>query len=156
MSEQQETKQKNSQKKFINIENKEKIKLTDSEQYISPYITFDITPIAKPRMTQRDKWKKRDIVVKYWKYKDNLKWLCLLNKWIPQDELDVEFILPMPKYWSETKKISMNGQPHKQRPDLDNLVKGFQDALLKEDSHIHTYLKTKKEWGRLGQIKVKR
>lgn len=49
----------------------------------------------------------------------------------------------------------MNKQPHKSRPDLDNLVKGFKDALLKEDSHIHKYINVKKVWGYHGAIIIK-
>jgi len=40
--------------------------------------------------------------------------------------------------------------------DLDNLIKGFKDALLIEDSHIHTYHNMKKVWGREGAIILKR
>lgn len=33
-------------------------------------IELDITPIGKPRMAQRDKWKQRPAVVAYYAFKD--------------------------------------------------------------------------------------
>ena len=33
---------------------------------------FNVNPVAKPRMTQRDKWKKRPVVDKYYAYKDEM------------------------------------------------------------------------------------
>ena len=147
--------------KVINInakkeEQPKKQQLTADGKAILPYITLNIVPVAKPRMTQSDKWKKRPATEKYWKYKDDLKMLCFLCRWQPKEDLDIKFILPMPKTWSEKKKKKMDGQPHKQRPDLDNLIKAFKDALLIEDSHIHTYQNMQKVWGREGQIMLKR
>lgn len=136
--------------------NKPKEQLTADGQKILPYITLNIVPVPKPRMTQSDKWKKRPVVVKYFNYKDELKMLCFLCRWQPKEDLDVKFVLPMPKSWSERKKKKMDGKPHKSRPDLDNLIKAFKDALLIEDSHVHTYHNMKKIWGRSGAIIVKR
>ena len=89
--------------KVIDIDTK-KERLTADGQSVLPHITLNIVPVAKPRMTQSDKWKKRPVVQKYWKYKDDLKLLCFLCRWQPKDDLDVKFVLPMPKSWSERKK----------------------------------------------------
>lgn len=133
-----------------------KNKLTADGQEVLPYITLNINPVAKPRMTQSDKWKKRPATTKYWKFKDDLKLLCFIARWMPKEDLDVKFVIPMPESWSEKKKVKMEGEPHKQTPDLDNLIKAFKDALLIQDSHIHTYHKMQKIWGRSGQIILKR
>ena len=45
----------------------------------------------------------------------------------------------------------MNYQDHQQRPDIDNLLKGLMDALLEEDSHIHTVY-ARKIWSEQGAI----
>mgnify|MGYP003624631975 FL=1 len=165
MSSEQETKptkdtQKEEQGKVIKmkpIEVKPQAEqLTADGQKILPYITLNIVPVAKPRMTQSDKWKKRPATTKYWQYKENLKLLCFICRWQPKEDLDIQFVIPMPISWSGKKKEKYDGQPHKQRPDLDNLVKAFKDALLIEDSHVHTYHNIKKVWGREGQIIVKR
>jgi len=165
MSAEQETKpkqdtQEKTVSKVINMKpiqvEPKKEQLTADGQKILPYITLNIVPVPKPRMTQSDKWKKRPATDKYWKYKDDLKLLCFICRWTPKEDLDIKFILPMPRTWSEKKKKKMDGQPHKQKPDLDNLIKAFKDALLIEDSHIHTYQNMQKVWGREGQIMLKR
>ena len=137
-------------------EQPKKQQLTADGQVILPYITLNIVPVAKPRMTQSDKWKKRPATEKYWKYKDDLKMLCFLCRWQPKEDLDIKFVIPMPTSWSEKKRVEMDGKPHTQRPDLDNLIKAFKDALLIEDSHVHTYHNMKKNWGRNGAIILKR
>ena len=107
--------------------------------------TFLISPVAKPRMTRSDRWKKRPCVIKYWEYKDKLQ--ELLNLYGPDidDVIKVKFGVPMPKSWSKKKKEIMLEKPHQQRPEVDNLVKGVMDALYEEDSHIHTIC-CKKYW----------
>ena len=100
---------------------------------------LEVAPFAKPRMTQRDRWAKRQIVKDYFAFRDTVKQeikrlLALQNNndkksW---EELDIGFFIPMPKSWSKKKKLSMTGTPHKQRPDLDNYIKGLLDALLEE------------------------
>jgi Holliday junction resolvase RusA-like endonuclease len=44
--------------------------------------------------------------------------------------------------------------PHQMKPDIDNMLKAFMDALMKEDSHVHTIGKMTKIWGVHGHIKV--
>ena len=104
---------------------------------------LEVAPFAKPRMTQRDRWAKRQIVKDYFAFRDTVKQeikrlLALQNNndkksW---EELDICFFIPMPKSWSKKKKLSMTGTPHKQRPDLDNYIKGLLDALLEEDCKV--------------------
>tara|TARA_R110001592_G_scaffold312235_2_gene587473 strand:+ start:619 stop:1107 length:489 start_codon:yes stop_codon:yes gene_type:complete len=137
-------------------EQPKKQQLTADGQIVQPYITLNIVPVPKPRMTQSDKWKKRPATDKYWLFKTELNMLCKLCRWTPKEDLDITFVLPMPTSWSEKKRVERDGQAHKQRPDLDNLVKAFKDALLVEDSHVHTYHNIKKIWGRSGAIIVKR
>lgn len=67
------------------------------------------------------------------------------------NHLDMEFMLPMPDSWSEKKKQSMVGQPHRQKPDLDNIVKAVFDAMLEDDSVIADF-RARKVWGRKGGI----
>lgn len=101
-------------------------------------INISITPVSKPRMTRADTWKKRPCVVKYWEYKDELrKKISNINLKL-ENELFIEFYIPMPKSWSKKKKQSMISKPHQQKPDIDNLIKGVMDALFNEDSHVHT------------------
>ncbi len=61
----------------------------------------------------------------------------------------------MPKSWSKKKKLEFGGQPHQQKPDLDNLLKGYQDALAKDDSFIWKFELIEKKWATKGKIVVR-
>ena len=65
---------------------------------------------------------------------------------------EITFIIPMPKSWSKGKRIIKDGEPHKQTPDLDNLIKSCLDAVLKDDSHVWMLGSTRKLWGHKGKI----
>ena len=108
---------------------------------------LEVAPFAKPRMTQRDRWAKRQVVKDYFAFRDTVKQeikrlLASQNNEIRRgkektwEELDIGFFIPMPKCWSKKKRSEMAGTPHKQRPDLDNYIKGLLDALLEEDCKV--------------------
>jgi len=115
---------------------------------------FDIKPVSKPRMVRSDKWKKRTITDSYWAFKDELKLNANIQglKTLPSEIVSLTFIVPMPVSWSEKKKKIFDNMPHEQRPDLDNFLKGLQDCLCAEDSHIWHIGDMKKIWGREGKI----
>lgn len=99
-----------------------------------------VEPCPKPRMTQRDKWldPPRPVVAKYWLFADAIRIEAKKFGFELADAFDVIFYLPMPESWSEKKKRRMAGKPHRQRPDRDNLLKGFCDSLCPDDdSHIY-------------------
>ena len=108
-----------------------------------------ITPVPKPRMTRRDKWKKRPCVLRYRAFCDELR-LRLKSVPVP---LDITFILEMPSSWSEKKKREMEGSPHCVRGDLDNYLKSFLDGMLTEDSHVYE-IHARKIWGRSSGILI--
>jgi len=113
---------------------------------------FDITPTPKPRQTQSDKWKKRPCVMRYRAFADE----CRLKGVKVANNDSIKFFMPMPKSWSKKKKIQMSGQPHTPKPDLDNLLKAIMDAVLKEDSIIHSLCNIQKVWSdeSHGYIKI--
>ena len=45
----------------------------------------------------------------------------------------------------------MDGKPHQQKPDWDNLSKAWQDALCDDDSYVYD-AHCRKFWGRTGAI----
>lgn len=113
---------------------------------------YNIDPVAKPRMTQRDKWMKRPIVVKYHQFKD----LCrLYNVKLEEQGCNILFNIAMPKSWSKATKAHMDGQPHRQKPDISNLLKALEDAVFKDDSKIWHYAGLKKLWAYEGSIEIK-
>ncbi len=112
---------------------------------------YNITPVAKPRMTQRDKWLKppRVCVAKYLAFKDLV---ALYKVQLPEQGASIVFVLPMAKSWSQGKKAQMTGSPHKQTPDLSNILKALEDAVYGNDSAIWHYERLTKIWGYEGQI----
>lgn len=112
---------------------------------------YNITPLGKPRMTRADKWKKRPEVLRYRAFCDEVR----LNKvTLAESGYHVIFVLPMPPSWSKKKRALMDGKPHQQKPDKDNLEKALLDALFGEDSHIWDGRVTK-IWGETGKMIIR-
>ena len=109
---------------------------------------LDITPVPKPRQTRSDKWKQRPCVMRYRAFADEVR---LRLGVFDLNGHAVTFGIPMPKSWSKTKQEIMDGEPHTQTPDLDNLMKALGDALYTDDSGIHE-ISLKKVWSRKGFI----
>lgn len=128
------------------------MKNKDKQVASSPPIPLEhqIVPIPKPRQTKSDKWKKRPCVMRYRAFADQCR---ALGMRINESGSHIVFILPMPKYpsWSKKKRAAMDGQPHQQKPDIDNLCKSVLDALHKDDSHIYN-IRLSKLWGQEGKI----
>ena len=114
---------------------------------------IDIKPIGKPRMTQRDKWAKRKCVVNYFAYCDALRSYVAENDMELTPTLDITFYIEMPKSWSKKKREAMYMQPHQSKPDLDNLVKAFCDALYDDDAGVYS-IQCAKYWSDENEIKV--
>jgi Holliday junction resolvase RusA-like endonuclease len=99
-------------------------------------------------MTQRDRWAKRPAVLRYRAFCDEVR---AAGVELYPCGLHITFILPMPKSWSKRKRADMDGQPHQQRPDADNLCKAIFDAVYDEDCGIWDFRVTKL-WGEEGAI----
>jgi Holliday junction resolvase RusA-like endonuclease len=112
---------------------------------------YPINPVAKPRMTQSDKWKKRACVTKYHSFKDQCR---LHNVKIETAGASITFNIAMPKSWSPKKKAQMDGTPHIQTPDLSNLLKAVEDAIFADDSAIWNYRGLEKLWAYEGSIEI--
>ena len=118
------------------------------------YLKWEIEPVAKPRMTRRDVWLKppRKPVLAYRNFANSLKNYALRDRYFVSNPLSLIFVMSMPKSWSGKKRERMCGEPHTTKPDLDNLIKAFKDALCENDSFVHTYAGMKKVWGEEGAI----
>ena len=118
-----------------------------------PSYTIDIVPVPKPRMTQRDRWKQRPIVKKYHAFCDELRLLLpMLDQAI--HELDLTFHIPMSASWSKKKRAELEGKPHQQKPDIDNLLKAWMDCLYRNDQVIWK-VSVSKLWSVKGAIEVR-
>jgi Holliday junction resolvase RusA-like endonuclease len=101
-------------------------------------------PMGKPRMTRRDQWlvgeKMREVVARFWKYAEELR-KAAKGK-IPEDisGMKADFYIAFPKSYSMKERLHLDGKPHEEKPDLDNLAKGVMDSLISNDqiiSEIH-------------------
>jgi len=115
------------------------------------YLEIMINPVAKPRQTQRDKWAKRPCVMRYRAFADQLRASGLT---LPECGYHLIFVLPMPPSWTDKKRVKMNGKPHQQVPDKDNLEKAVLDALFENDCRVWDG-RVSKFWGVRGKLIVK-
>lgn len=125
-------------------------KLPRFELHDNGVLEIHLTPMGKPRQTQRDKWDKRACVVRYRDMADQLRAACKINGYELGNRLFVEFHLPMAKSWSKKKQREKLGSPHDQKPDIDNMCKSVMDALSKEDKEVHTCY-ARKFWSESGK-----
>lgn len=116
---------------------------------------FRVDPVAKPRMTQRDRWKKRASVLRYFAYRDAIR--AQAGTFQLLGTLTIAFYLPVPKSWSGVKKDRLIDKPHEQRPDLSNLIKGFEDCfdhLEGWDDSMVWRINAQKRWTREGDGRI--
>ena len=98
---------------------------------------FQVPPQTAPRMTRRDRWKKRPCVVRYFEYRDQLRAKAVEYGITLPNAFTVTFYMAMPKSWSKKKKAAHVGKPCQSKPDLDNVLKGFMDALRTDDASVY-------------------
>ena len=115
-------------------------------------VVLEIEPVPKPRLTRQGRFNKT--AKRYYAYCEDLRWLATQAGFSPGNTLSLTFVLPMPNSWSGKKKQRMNDAPHQQRPDLDNLIKAFQDALYADDAEVYEYGTMRKVWGETGHIVI--
>jgi Holliday junction resolvase RusA-like endonuclease len=92
-----------------------------------------IIPMGAVRTTQKQKFVD-ERAKRYLSYKQQIAWLIKQHIHRPSDNpilVDVTFYMPIPSSWSGKKKERYNGQIHKSKPDIDNLIKGLFDSLNK-------------------------
>ena len=82
-------------------------------------------PVSCPRMTQRDKWAKRKVVLNYFAYRELLQINAKLQNFELGDKFFALFVFEPPKSWSNKKRRESIGKPMIQKPDTDNCCKGI-------------------------------
>ena len=121
--------------------------------------TVNHPPMGAPRMTQRDKWQKRDSVVRYRAFKDAIR--ATFGLWPSVTASSVESLswiayFEPPASWPKKKRAAAIGTLHRAKPDRDNIDKAVLDALFVEDSSIAsgTIEKRWSEWARIEIVIV--
>lgn len=89
-------------------------------------------------MTQRDKWAKRPVVMRYRAFADKVRASAPANMITAPISVSWTAYISMPDSWSAKKKDAMRGKLHQSKPDRDNIDKGILDALWESDSCIAT------------------
>ena len=122
------------------------------------YVSLPVIPMGAPRMTRQDRWtdklkgKGRPVVIRYFKYQDELR-IGLPDYELPV-RLDVTFLLPMPKSWRKRKRAEYVGSPHDQKPDIDNLIKAWLDTFSSDDKYVYS-VTAEKYWAEAGSIELR-
>jgi Holliday junction resolvase RusA-like endonuclease len=120
-------------------------------------ICFPVTPTPKVRETRRDKWltPPRPRVARYRAFANELRARAAKAGFtLPDSGACLGFGIPMPDSWSKKKRLAMEGKPHTQRPDLDNLAKAVFDSLAKEDCGIWHLAGLEKRWSVEGYVAI--
>jgi len=110
--------------------------------------------MAKPRMTRSDSWNGRQIVADYWEFKSRLQTAAGRAGYRLGQAIRVVFVVEMPQSWPKNKKAKLASQPHVQRPDLDNFLKGLMDSLACGDDSYIWKADAEKRWGETGCILI--
>ena len=115
-------------------------------------------PVAKPRQTRSDKWKKRPCVMKYRAWAD-LARLCAKEQIgklpDPKSILSLSLVayFAPPATWSAKRRTAALGTLHRQRLDADNALKCASDALFEEDCAI-AEMHVRKVWGEPARVEI--
>lgn len=94
------------------------------------------TPIPAPRQSGRDAFKPRPCVIRYRDWRDTVRAQTPKDLTNEPSRVKVIFYLPFPKTYSQKKRAALRGQPHRLKPDHDNLGKALMDALFDNDQMI--------------------
>ncbi len=127
-----------------------------------PELHFTIwgDPVGKPRQTRRDVWMRRPEVMAYRAWADVARAAYLtalpsnLPAGVPGRVVMVAFFR-CPLSWSNRRRAAEQGQPHRVKPDPDNVAKSLLDALFDRDQEVFN-LTIEKRWddGRGPRLQV--
>jgi Holliday junction resolvase RusA-like endonuclease len=118
---------------------------------VSPVYSIGVTPMATPRPRARivrPKGKKEFVSIyndpDYMNWKKELA-IKISNLRIPVNEwntINVTFFIPLSESTrkNRTKSQRMHGTLHQQKPDWDNYIKAFMDALQYSDEDLVLYM----------------
>lgn len=87
---------------------------------------YPIIPVPKPKATKMQYYKPTPGMERFFAFRDMVKWSKVE---LPPFGAHVIFNVPIPK----ARKDLSPGDPHTQRPDLDNFFKALGDSVYEED-----------------------
>jgi Holliday junction resolvase RusA-like endonuclease len=111
-------------------------------------------PIGAPRMTRRDKWAKRPVVVRFMAWRNALE---NVRRVLPNANRITSFswtaYFAPPATWSAKKRAEHLGKLHRSKPDRDNIDKALLDGLFAEDKGI-AHGTIRKVWDATPRIEI--
>jgi Holliday junction resolvase RusA-like endonuclease len=114
------------------------------------------TPLGKPRMTRRDKWKKRPCVMRYREWADKVR---AAAGTVPPAErvksLSWVATFEPPASWSKKRWSKAIGTLHQVKPDRDNLDKGILDILYPRGDQAIAHGTITKRWGLQARLVIR-
>lgn len=121
-------------------------------------------PVAKPRMTRRDRWMPSKAAARYWAWADIVKLtakpLFRRGPLFCPVLIEATFFLPIPASCARPERSRRAGTPHVLKPDIKNLIAGLEDALngiaWNDDSQIVGYEKCCKYWAHTPGLTILR
>jgi Holliday junction resolvase RusA-like endonuclease len=120
---------------------------------------LDLRAIPAPRMTRRDvfpvtdKYPRRPCVERYFTYQNLIRSQIGMFDSAP-DEVEALFLFCPPPSWTKKSRQTVLWQPHRPKPDSDNLLKAILDSVLKQDSGVWR-TNTEKRWGPKDQVHLR-
>lgn len=132
------------------------------------FFEIEGTPVAKPRMTQRDRWSPSKASVRYWAWCEEFKLRVVLSMREQGLQAPIAepvsitplFYIPVPRSVSKVERARRERVRHIIKPDLKNLVAALEDSLNKvlwqDDSLIYGYDRAAKLWTKepIGMIQL--
>ena len=118
-------------------------------------ITVLGTPLGKPRMTRRDKWKKRPCVMRYRAWADTVRAAAgAVPPAMRVQRLSWVATFEPPKSWSKLKRNDAIGNAHCVKPDRDNIDKAVLDILYPRGDQAISCGTIEKRWGWVASLVI--
>jgi len=100
-----------------------------------------------PHCLSADNLLRKRRLEKYFEWKAELAEVARKKSFtLPPAGAAIYFFIPMPARWPKPKRKRMYYAEHMQKPDVSNLLKAFEDALIKKDETIYQYSGLGKFW----------
>ena len=113
---------------------------------------------GKPRMTQRDRWKKRPAVVRYRDWCDRVRGIIVNAVTLPDPstvmELNWVAYFEPPTSWAKKRRALAVGELHRQRPDRDNIDKAILDCLWPSSDSAIAAGRIEKRWDWNSRLEI--
>lgn len=103
--------------------------------------------IPEDKIENKDGLRRKKRIMRYNDYKNTLGGYAKEKRFrLPMSQAGVFFFIPIPLRWTKKQREQMHYSEHCRKPDLSNLLKAFEDSLVKKDEAIHHYAGLGKYW----------